>query len=231
MKNSKKLLAIAAASTMLIGSAIGVTAATQSISNTATASITTADASGNYTTSLSAGGVVQTPTIKLIVPTASGIIINPYGMEAVKGTTAVTDQIISEIQTIANESDVPIKVDVTVVAQPGSGSAAVIASGTQAAKTTKSVCLIYEAVKGSAAPSTISAHVAVNKSADASVQLTSASAGVKASTVTLDKKDGTAPNYYFYVTGDAAKAPSIAWTAADTIDISYAFTFTPTLVQ
>lgn len=111
----KRILAVAMAATMILGSSMIAFAS----------EATTADIQDNgkgvYTTSVTTNTTFQAPIVKVVVPTATPVYLNPYKIKttiaAVEGVNAaVTDsveQIVAGSYTISNMSNVPVKVDPT----------------------------------------------------------------------------------------------------------------------
>ena len=181
-------------------------------------------------------GTTSAPTIKITVPATGSVTVNPYKMEVTVGSDKKTDQIISATQYIANASDVAIKVSAEVTGKPA-GTLTFATAPTQGGTkvvTTNSVFMYFEmdvanANDGSADPTWATAY----DSKSTKQILVGAKAVKKTDMVTLAAGDGTDPatagGYAAYhLTGDAASAPTTAWTANDKADVTIAFTFTPT---
>ena len=194
-------------------------------------------ASGNTDTSLSQStditGSTQAPTIKITVPAAGTVTVNPYKMAVSVGGSDVTDQIISATQFIENASDVALKVSAEMTGT-AAGNLAFATASTQGSRapTTNSVFMYFEMVAsddGSTEPTWATAY-----DSKATTQiLVSTKATKKADMLTLAAGTGTAAasagGYAaFHLAGDAASTPTTAWAAADKADVAIAFTFTPT---
>lgn len=114
----KRLLAAAMAATMILG--------TSMVALADEPAATTADIQDNgkgvYTTSVTTDTTFQAPIVKVIVPTATPVYLNPYGIKttiaAVEGVNAaVTDstaQVVAATYTIQNMSNVPVKIDAAI---------------------------------------------------------------------------------------------------------------------
>jgi len=114
----KRILAVAMVATMILGSSM-IAFAQESV----TADIQD-NGKGVYTTSVTTNTTFQAPIVKVVVPTATPVYLNPYKIKttiaAVEGVNeAVTDsveQIVAGSYTISNMSNVPVKVDPTFTA-------------------------------------------------------------------------------------------------------------------
>jgi hypothetical protein len=110
----KRLLATAVATTMILGSSMVAFAQT-----TTTSADIVDNGKGVYTTSVTTNTSFQAPIVKVVVPTATPVYLNPYGIattiDAVTGVNAVVtnsrDQIVSAEYLIHNYSNVPVKID------------------------------------------------------------------------------------------------------------------------
>lgn len=180
-------------------------------------------------------GTTEAPTISVTVPAAGTFIVNPYKMTVQDAAGAdTTDQVVAATQYVTNTSDVPLTVDVTVTGTV-EGTAAFATASTQGSRapTTNSVFLYAEfgiATKndGTADPTWADAY-----STTATNQvLVGARAATKKAVAKLAATDGSTANYLAYkLAGDAASAPTVAWTAADKAKVSVAFTFTASAVE
>ena len=177
-------------------------------------------------------GTTQAPTIKITVPSTGSVIVNPYKMEVTLGSDKKTDQIVGAVQYIENASDVALKVSAEVTGKPA-GNLAFATATTQGTKavTTNSVFMYFEmeVTDDSSTEPTWGTY----DSKSTKQILVGAKAVKKADMVTLAAGDGTdaaSTGGYaaFHLAGDAASAPTTAWTGADKADVSIAFTFTPT---
>lgn len=213
----KKIMAMVLAMSMIAGTALSVNAA-------ATTTEAAAGSSGIYEHSLTSDSTVKAPTVKITVPTtAATVIVNPYGIECTLGEeTGVTDQIISAEQSITSKSDVPVKVEVSL-----------LLAKTQAATTAKSNVVITTKT-GIANLTTKAIYMQMLFSATESDYTTTVAAldfGTKAAnadvtTLAVDTEDGT--TIYFKIDGGLVAEPSTTpWNANDSVAATYKFTFTP----
>lgn len=221
----KKILAAALAMTMVLGGSVSALASDDRATVDEN-SIT----NGVYGAELEIESVVNTPTIELKVPTSFKVGINPYKMEynADKPEDAAaeksTNQIVCAEQTITNNSNVPVAVNVAelgaTVATPS--KAVLAAAAPTAAVKTKSVFLYLETK--SAAKDDYDAFKPANKNVLVVPVTKTAS---KLNIMELDAKDGENAEMNFRFNGSVADSPSEVWTADDTIGLKVKFTFTP----
>lgn len=111
----RKLMAAALATTLVLSSSVLAFADDQNITDIAGL------ATGKEITGTS---TVNSPNIKVTVPTSADIIINPFKMEYTSAsiTTPNKSQVISAEQSIKNESDVAVAVNVAELkAEPSEG--------------------------------------------------------------------------------------------------------------
>lgn len=161
-------------------------------------------------------GTTKTADIKITVPTSASIILNPYELNVSADATPITGQVISAVQAIKNESDLPVKVTTTVT---GTIEGAEFATTSAVAETTKKVFLEFgvEAIADVTAGNTPAFTSPTKK-----VLSTTA---VTFNPVTLTEKGGATSSMAFGFTGDASKNPTNAWTADDIVGATIAFTF------
>lgn len=217
----KKILSAILAMTMVMGLSISAHATT--VGN---AQGNTAPATG---VSLSAESTTKLPVIKITVPTAAPIVINPYKLKysnAEAGITNATDMVVSVKKELINESDVPVAVNVSdLKATPAAGKDITIMSKTATAATKKSA-YIYLAIGEDV-------DVAKKFTTLAATNPTTGDGAKKDAIYTLPVGDTTATKCQFIVRGDVNPNPVDAngaadpWTAEDKVTVSYKFTFTP----
>lgn len=190
-------------------------------------------------------GTTQTPTISISVPATGAVVLNPYKMsvdlsEDQDGSEVVTNQIISATNYIKNKTDVALAVSATVTGKVA-GEAVFATATTQGTKavTTKSAFVYLEVIDTGAgedgdatAPATAPTDASW-KAYDAKAVnqvLLSAKAVTKANMLTVPAVAADNSSFIaFRLAGDAASAPTKAWTSADTVSATIAFTFTPTV--
>lgn len=181
-------------------------------------------------------GATSVGTLKLTVPTANGVVLNPYGLSlkvnnigAVDDTngTAKTTQIISPAQAIKSESTSKIKVSVVTTGTVGGN--AKFATESLASDTdtkTNSVFLKFVAADPGASDVATDALAPITKGSADEIVI-SAKASTKAEIGTLAAGDSAAQYLVYQLQGDAIKAPTTPWTTRDTVSVTLAFTFDP----
>lgn len=216
----KKLFALVLSCAMLLGLATTAFAADTEV--------TDPDENGAYGASTEITGETQAPTIKVTVPATGAIIINPYGMEYTPDSgDPSTDKIISAAQFIKNESDVSISVDVTVTGTIPETSKAVLATGAlKGTETTKSIFLYFEILEAEDGETEPTWAESYDKTKHV---LVAAKATTLKNVVVLAAGDEAATYAAFHLTGGVASAPATPWTETDTVDVTVAFTFNPTV--
>lgn len=214
----KKLIAFVLAGAMTFGASLTAFAADATVSDT------TAE------TTVTGTGSINVPTIRVTVPTAFDVVLNPFQIayEDADGNTQKT-QIVTVPQLITNESNVAVAVNVKEFkATPSSD---VKLSAKPVAKATdKSVYLYLEIVN-----STTDTAANAKFTGTASLVPTddSGDGSSKDAIVTLAAGDETATYAAFKLGGDMVVNPVEAdgtatpWVAADKVDVSFKFTFTP----
>lgn len=190
-------------------------------------------------------GTTQTPTISISVPSTGDVILNPYKMsvdvsEDQDGSALVTNQIISAPAYIKNKTDVALSISATVTGKVA-GEAVFATASTQSGKavTTKSAFVYLEVIDAGAgddadaAEPTTALTDASWKAYDAKAAnqiLLAAKAVNKANMLTVPAVADSSSSFIAYrLAGDAASSPTKAWTSADTVSATIAFTFTPTV--
>lgn len=190
-------------------------------------------------------GTTQVPTISISVPATGSIVLNPYKMsvdisEDQDGSQEVNTQIISANSYIKNKTDVALTVSATVTGKTA-GEAVFATATTQGTKavTTKSAFVYLEVVNAGAgddgdatAPTAEPTWSSAYDSKAANQVLLSAKAVTKANMLTVPAVAEDSSSFIAYrLAGDAASSPTKAWTGADTVSATIAFTFTPTVVS
>lgn len=181
--------------------------------------------SGIYGAELTGDSIVKVPTIKITVPSAlSQVAINPYKMKYTVDSKEYTDQIVFAEQTIKNESDVAVSVNIAELkAGIESGSDAVIATAAPTEKTTTKSVFMYLELKDKAGT-----YKDAYKSSEQTQLLVG---GTKASAKTdMIELAATTGEANFKLAGAVATRPAKDWTDKDKITVSLKFTFTPQTV-
>lgn len=218
----KKILSLGLATVLALSSV--------SMAFAADVAIETTDANGAYASEVPVDSTTKVPAIKVTVPTASSIGINPYQMEFKVGDVTAKTQIISADYYIKNESDVPIAVDVTVTGKIDSPSEAVFATAAlKGNETTKSVFLYME-IGAAADDSTPASYGNAYDAKSPNQILVGTKAVTKKATVELaaGKEAPTYASYKFF--GATATNPAKAWTDADEVGATVVFSFVPQVV-
>lgn len=172
------------------------------------------------------------PVISVTVPSSASVYINPFQLPVTIGETESTSQIISTPASIANMSEVPLEVDVTVAGEVNDGSNMTLASTpTGGTGTSKNAFVYFEIQQADSADITsvewdpvydVSKHIAiVNDTPVTQQSILTLPARTLAGEVAAG---GYAP---FRLTGDAVKSPTDPWNSMDGIIVTVAFTFTP----
>ncbi len=230
----KKLLSVLLAGAMVCG-----------MSTVVFADDTEVDTAGDtYSSTLSVTGTTNTPTIKITAPTTGSVVVNPYKLKCTLGEQQVSDQIVSATQYIVNESNVPIKVDVTVSATTAGNAALATAAPTEKI-TTNSVFMYLQVVTEGVNVTVEGGNVSEKsggtfteysaKSTDA-VVLASGKSTTKSGIATLGAATYTddtltdATGCAFRFGGSAATNPTKAWTSNDTVSPTVVFSFVPQVV-
>lgn len=174
------------------------------------------------------------PTIKVTVPTRGSVYINPLNLPVSIGNLDSSASIISTPHTLANYSDAPVRVDVTVTGNVKSGSTMTLASEPTGGVGTEKSAFIYFEMKVSNYSDVAYMKWDSAYDADKHIALVDGVPQTKTGMVTLAAKniDGTvASGGYapFRLTGDCVKKPLTSWTSKDGINVVVAFTFTPLL--
>lgn len=221
-KNQKIATALLAA-TMAAGMVVPAFAADTEITD-----------AGKMTANTAVTGTTEVPTIKITVPQAADVIVNPYGLKVKADLNRddteedVADQIISVSQFIQNESGVPINVSVTVTGKAANG----VQFSTAALKdteTAKKAYVYFEMMEatyndGDSKFEEPSWESAYDKSKHI---LLSTTAQSKANMVTMPATDDSTSitGAGFHLVGSVTKEPTTSWTAKDTVNATIAFTF------
>ena len=172
------------------------------------------------------------PIIRVTVPTRASVYFNPLRFPVSIGDGETDEQIISTPASIANESEVPLEVDVTVTGAVKTGSTMTLASAPTGGTGTEKSAFVYFEMKQ--ADSEYPEDVAWDPAYDASkhIAIVPGTSITRQSMLTLPARTldgevaegGYAP---FRLSGDAVKNPTNAWNIRDGIYVTVAFTFTP----
>lgn len=169
----------------------------------------------------------ELPEISVVVPGSAEVFINPYQIPVTIGSTESTAQIVSTPACIENQSEVPVQVGVTAIAEDREGSSSLLltSSSTGGTGVVKRAFVYFEIQASGTAdpPQSIwdaeydsSKHLAVRSFSLPERKL-----------VTLSAADGACPFGAFRLAGDCTANPREPWTEADGINVKITFTFTP----
>jgi hypothetical protein len=193
-------------------------------------------------------GAANVPVIKVTVPTALFIAVNPYEIPVSfdpdgNGEAAAvdkTDQIISAVQEIKSESQVPIAVNIDKFKAEKKAGSSDIAIVTSSAKKAKLKSAYVTITIGKNVLSTDAADKKLNKTLAAKDTDTGASLAsayiIPAGTKVGDTNAYSAQTCNFIIGGDVNANPvnasgvSDPWATTDGIKVTVKFTFTPQLL-
>lgn len=175
------------------------------------------------------------PTIQVTVPSTGNVYLNPFKLPVSIGGEDSYEQIISTPNCIANQSDIPLKVDVKVTGAIKAGSDMTLATtSTQGSTSTSKRAFIYFEIQPADTddPDDVLWDDEYDKTKH--IVISTVESGKSKKNVltlapkTLDGKMAEEGGYAaFRLTGDAVETPKNAWTAQDGITVEVAFTFTP----
>lgn len=175
---------------------------------------------------------VKLPIIRVTVPTSASVYINPLRLSVSIGDLESDEQIISTPAAIANESEVPVEVDVAVIGAVKTGSAMTLASAPTGGAGGEKQAFVYLEIKqaDSADPEDVQWDSAYDAAKHIAIIPGVSNKKQKVLTLPAGTPDGgvAAGGYApFRLSGDAVKTPTNAWNSKDGINVSVAFTFTP----
>lgn len=203
-------------------------------------------------------GKIQTPTIKVTAGTTNAVILNPYLIKITKQSVlsgdlsitsgdnfATTPSVVSPTLVLTNESNVPIKMSLSVTGQIPQGSTAkFLTSDTTSTDKTHGVFMFVSVTNvGSKAdankPTASDGLTTPPQYAASSVYSTSNTSGtqavVKAGEVKMTDfttlavpASGEKGYVSIDIGGACSTTPTTAWASTDTVDVKLAFTFTAT---
>jgi len=185
----------------------------------------------NLTTEISA--LCRLPDVRVTVPTTGMVYINPFKIPVDIGTgEAESGQILSVPESIANESEVPIMVNVTVTGTLKEGSSMGLnSSTTKDTGLTSKRAFIYFEMKAVGPDDDLNS-IAWDAEYDPDKHVLVKGIKRKNNILKLAAadEDGNPTEGgvgAFHLTGDAVETPKIAWTDKDGVNVEIAFTFKP----
>lgn len=174
------------------------------------------------------------PTIRVTVPSTGNVYLNPYELTVSVNGEDTNDQIISTPCCIANESNIPLKVDVNVTCEVGANSDMALAgSSTKVSSSTSKEAFIYFEMQSANTSDVNDVQWDTEYDSSKHIVITTAEDGASKEDVltlaamTSDGEVAEGGYASFRLTGDAVRAPTTAWTSNDNIIVTVAFTFTP----
>lgn len=215
----KQLLSLALAGAIVLS---GSTLAAAAPATTSTAPPTATLAPGATSADIKVEAAFAEPTLKISVPTAVGVVLNPYELEYdIDGKTDASDPIAGIAHQITSESNVALNVSATISATPGSG-----------------MVLAEKPLTGKETDKSVFAFIALSKeditedpeyNAKAENQLAFAKKAVtKEKMIQIANGSTSAESVYFKVCGSVNPTPAKAWTKDDKLPMTIKFDFVPT---
>lgn len=214
----KKVMALVLAGIMTVGASMTTFAADTPVTDSTTA------------TEVTGTGQVKLPTLKVTVPTAFDVVLNPFQLayEDADGNKYKT-QIVTVPQIIKNESDVAVAINIKEFKAAPAGEAKVVQK-TVGRATDKSVYLYLEVVNVASDDASAAKFTGTGLVPGDDTTQTS-----KDAVVTLGAISDTVEATYaaFKLGGDMVVNPvdengeADPWVAADKVDVSFKITFTP----
>lgn len=229
----KKVLSVVLAMTMLMG---------MSVASFAEDTVVTTPAAAAAGAEVSATSSTNLPIIKITVPTASTIVVNPFQLTVGEGDAARNDQILAAVQELKSESNVPILVNIdSFKATVAEGSTVTIGKASAVKAVPKTAYITLKMGKDLA--TTDAAEIKKIKTVVATTTGASlASAYTLEAGVFTGDTCTTPAKVQYQIGGDVNANPVIVnsdktttpdpWTdaAADHITVSVKFTFTPQII-
>lgn len=175
------------------------------------------------------------PVIKVTVPATGSVYLNPYKLTVSIDGEGRYDQIICTPCVIANESDIPLQVDVKVTGAINPGSDMELATkSTSDSTSTRKMAFIYFEIQSTDTrnPRDVywddvydkSKHIVISTAEEGKSKKNVLTLAAKTPDGKMAEEGGYAA---FRLTGDAIEEPQSAWNAKDGISVTVAFTFTP----
>ncbi len=182
----------------------------------------------------------KAPTIKVTIPQTGAALLNPYkmsvkpidatGAEDASGT-AVQDQILSPTQYITNESDVAVSISADITGKPAKNVSLANADWGTKPPTTNSVFMYFQILNTDDNTSDVTWDNFDAKSTKQAVVATTKVSKPDMVTLAADTDPDTTDTgdtyAAFHFGGKVVEKPAKAWTAADTVDVTIAFSVAP----
>jgi len=207
-----------------------------------------AEDEGIYGASVAVDGSIVTPTISITVSTGAKVVANPYKLlvNDLSGTALeenTVTQIISGKYGISSVSNVAVDVTVITSAKLGGDVELAAAASEITATTTDKLAFLFMEIDDEATFADGEWGGSYDGAyADGDIVITEKAAKVGTKVATLAAVEGTyntdtnawaagndedASEIGFTISGAMAEKPETPWTGEDTIDVTLAFTFTP----
>ncbi|MDE6936139.1 MAG: hypothetical protein K2P26_11060 [Oscillospiraceae bacterium] len=173
------------------------------------------------------------PIIQVTVPSSGEVYINPLELPVDIGTgRRYSGQIFSTPACIANESEVPMQVDLTLTASVREGSTMTLASAPTGGEGTAKSAFVYFEMQQSDTDNPKRVYWDPKYDPAKHIVIQDGMSIKKPKIMTLPpmtREGWVADGGYapFRLTGDAVRDPTDEWTEKDGIDVTVAFTFTP----
>lgn len=188
-------------------------------------------ASGDVTggTSMDAG-TTTLPTVNVVVPGTSKVILNPYQMKTkidgglVADSYFAIDSIVSQPVTIENKGNIAVRLDASFKATKTGAVTYVGEPWTDAEEPTKNQVHAWLEVQKGSNPSFETAY---NEEKTNQILFTEKSVTTAVKKTGIVEKLDVNETASFKISGKAAKSPDQAWSLADTIGAQVAWTFVP----
>lgn len=176
--------------------------------------------------------ITRMPVISVTIPSTAQVYINPFQIPVYIEDDETDAQIISTPSAIANMSEVPLKVDVTITSAIRSGSDMQLVTTSTIGRglTTKRAFVYFEIQKSdSPDPDDVAWPAGYDSELKSQIILSTTNAKTKKGILTLPAMTLDGDVFYapFRLTGDAVVGPKSPWNENDGIDVKVAFTFTP----
>ena len=187
---------------------------------------------GNQRSTVINADTVRLPVIRVTIPSRGTVYVNPFKLPITINDEDVDDQIVSVPANIANESEVPVEVDITVLGtlKPGSDMN-LVATPTGGTGTAKNAFVYFEIQQSNSDdPEDVTWDPAYDPAKHSVViENVLQTYPVKLTLPAMTRDGEVAPGGYapFRLAGDAVKTPTNPWTKLDGINVIITYTFTP----
>lgn len=160
------------------------------------------------------------PVISVRVPNSGWVVVNPYRLEVARDGVVSSEQIVSPVLTLENQSEIPVRVDACAVGQVASGSSAVFVPAPPAPDAQEKEVFMFLEFQPFQGWETVWS----GGFTDSSNQLAVSAAGEEKRGVLLLDVGGQGA---FRAFGEVNTTPGEAWNSMDAVGVSLLFTFSP----